>query len=81
MPAYGDTVFQIRALDNINPLYVINKGKYKLPVNLRIERLKDYKKFESKAAKYIQTVVDQIEDYVLISYTKANYEEGRRLAL
>jgi hypothetical protein len=65
----------------MTPLYVINKGKYKLPVNCRIERLKDYNQFERKAAPYLQTVVDEIEDYVLISYTKANYEEKRKLAL
>lgn len=81
LPQYGDTVFQMKTLNSIKPKYVINKGKYKLPVNSRIERLKDFKKFELKAGKYIQTVVHEIKNYVLISYTKANYDEERRLAL
>jgi hypothetical protein len=81
LPQYGDTVFQLKTLGAIKPRYVINKGKYKLPVDCRIERIQDLRKFQIQSDKYIQTVVHEIKDYVLISYKKANYQGGRKLAV
>ncbi len=78
---YGDTVFQIKALDQIKPRYVINKGKYKLPLDSRIERVQNGKKYKQKAANYILTCEHEIENFLLISYQKANYEGDLKLAV
>ena len=78
---YGDTVFQVKALGNIEARYVIDEGKYKLPVDCRIERIQDFSKFKIRANKYIKTWVHEIKDYVLISYNKANYGGLFKLAV
>ena len=80
-PQYGDTVFCIKSLESIKPKYIINKGKYKLPIDCRLEIIQDFRKFKLKADKYIQTVVHEIKDYVLMIYQKSNYEGGIKLAV
>lgn len=78
---YGDTVFQVNAVNDITPRYIINKGKYKLPVDSRIERVQGGKNFRQKAENYFLTWEYEIEDYLLISYIKANYDGMPKLAV
>jgi hypothetical protein len=81
MAQYGDTVFQINSTTDIKPKYIINKGKYKLPVNYRIERIQDYKKYISKATNYYLTNAQEIKNHLLVNYENANRQENEKIAI
>jgi hypothetical protein len=81
IPQYGDTVFQIQFPTSIHAKYVIQKGKYKLPANCRMEAIGNYKRYVNKSAKYLFTIPMETQKYVFICYHSANGKGNKKLAL
>lgn len=81
VPTYNDTIFHLKDPKHLLPKFIVDKGKYKLPLKYRLECIADYEKFFLKAKDYYLTFTDELDDYVLISYVHANYAGKTKLAI
>lgn len=64
---YNDTIFTVTK-QMLIPRYIINLGKYHLPLEYRFEVLGDEKKFADMAANYLAIHPIETKDYLFISY-------------
>lgn len=64
---YNDTIYTITP-QALTPRYVIDLGKYRLPLEYRFEVLGDEAKFESVAAPYLLAHPIETADYLFIPY-------------
>lgn len=71
----NDTLFVITEKE-LHPRYIINLGKYSIPMECRMEACDgDWKKYESVAAPYIRNQVIETEPYLFMPY---NYWAGEK---
>ena len=78
---YDDTVFCVKNVDEAEARYILNKGKYKLPANKRVERIRDFNNYKKVAQPYLNTAVQELDAYVFVHYTSFNYEGDEHLAV
>lgn len=64
---YEDTVLQISSSGKFTPRYIIDHGKYKLPLEKRVEYIGNPKEFFSAAKGYFKTKILETDKYLFIS--------------
>lgn len=70
--SYNDTIFRISSDNRLVPAYHIKLGKYKIPVEHRLEYLNDEKKFAELAASYLTFRVEESDHYLFLNYHSRN---------
>ncbi len=65
---YNDTIFKITSSISFLPNIILSLGKYKIPIEHRIEFLASGKEFRKYSSRYYNTKVEETNNYVFVTY-------------
>ncbi len=78
---YNDTIFCIDTPQKIYAKYVLQKGKYKLPMDKRMETLNNVDKFNKLSKPYLNTSFIESNSNAFVKYQGYNHNNEQKLAL